>query len=201
MLEHRDEGVSLSELLVVLALIGIVVSLAYMLLNSTTRMTNRIDAGAQAAEKSRSALDKMTSELRQAVELTDGGGAFSTAGTRTCGFYVDVNHDNLPERVTYYVNGAQLLRAQASSTTSAPPWAFGAASTPTTLVTGLPSSFTGPIFTYYDSSSPPVQTTAEDCAAVSIRVVGSSPVQGTSKLATSDLSTWVKIRSLFNTIQ
>lgn len=201
MLKRGDEGTTLTEFLVVLTLMGSVISLVYLLLNSTTGMSNRIDAGAQAAEQSRTAIDKMTKELRQAVELTDDGGVFSTAATRTCGFYADVNHDHAPERVTYYVSGTQLLRVQASATTSAPPWAFGAPSTPTTLVTSMPASFTGPIFTYYDSSYPPAQATAATCAAVSIRVVSSFPMRGASQLATSDLSTWVKIRSVFNTIQ
>ena len=198
----HDDGFTVAEMTIVVGLLPIILGIAFMLFNSTTGMSDQISARSVVTEQTRSAVDVMTRELRQSGEISDGDGAFATAAARQCVFYVDLYHDGVPERVTYAMSGVALVRTQASSTTSFPPFAYGADGAPTTLVATISPSFTGPIFTYIDPNGTILTPSQSDqCSAVGVHVVGAAPVPGTNQTVTADLSTLVKIRSLFNNIK
>ncbi len=197
----NDAGVSLIELLIVCMLLPIVLGSGYLLMESGSTMSHETDARQQATNESRNALAKLTTEFRQAVEIAEDNGAFSIAEARRCAFYSDVDHDNVPELVQYRIVGTTLMRSVAEATTVSPPFSFSAASAETTIARGVPSSWTGAVFTYYNGSNPPAAVSSADRAqasAVAIHLVNSAMVaQHTVKV---DLATWVKIRSIHNSI-
>lgn len=195
-----DEGYSLVELVIVMSLLSVVIGLAFMLFNSTESMSDRVQTRSILKEQVRSAVDQMTRELRQADEISSGAGAFNTLQPRNCIFYADIQHTGVPQRVNYYMTGSKLLRATASSTTSVPPYVYGADSAPTTVVSTISASYAGPLFTYYDVNGTVLNSTQGYlCSAVSIRLVGESKVPSSrTESVTVDLSTWVRIRSVLN---
>jgi prepilin-type N-terminal cleavage/methylation domain-containing protein len=196
-----DSGVTLGELLVVMTLMGVVLAAAYTLTNALSGWTNRVDARVRASDEARLLMDRMTRELRQAVEVTDGGGAFTQALPRQCAFYSDIDRDGSPEIVSYRVAGNVLYRGVAEPSRVVPPYTPYGTTVESVLVRSIDALWTGSAFTYYDRSDPPVQVssgTPEDISAVSLRLVNSVTVGGVKGVA--DRSTWVKVRSVKNAI-
>ncbi len=197
---NREDGMTLTELTVALALTGVVLATAYLLLATGSRIVDSLQARDAAVSEGRIAMDRLTREIRQAYEASDGTGAFAVNQPRCCSFYVDLNHDRLPERLTYYVQGNQLLRTMATPTTIVPPYSFGAESSPVVIVSNLSSGWSGSMFTYYnDTSSVVASTSPATVSAVDMRIVNQSTVG--KSVASSDLSTWIRVRTVHNSIQ
>jgi prepilin-type N-terminal cleavage/methylation domain-containing protein len=198
---HGEDGYSLIELLMVLSLVGVILATAFMMLQSITGMADRVEARTIASEDARIVMDRLTREIRQAFEVEDNQGAFADAQSRSCTFYTDLNRDGVPEMVTYRVQGKTLYRSEAVATSAMPPYGFGAAGPEETIITSLDGGFTGQVFTYYNSQDPPGEVSPdhpEEVSAVSVRVVNAATVN--RKTAVVDLSTWVKVRAVHNTI-
>lgn len=196
-----DEGMTLIELVIAMSLLLLVLSSAYLALGSSNKAANSMDARQQASEQNRTTMDRLTREMRQAVEILDSRGVFLTAGGRACEFYSDVTRDSIPDLVSYRVSGGQLLRKVTLSTTSVPPYSFTLVGAEVPVVLTVDPAYTGDVFTYWDNRDPPVEVTGAniaDISAVNIRVVAKSLVGQES--SSIDLATWVKVRSVHNTI-
>jgi prepilin-type N-terminal cleavage/methylation domain-containing protein len=198
-----DEGFSLIELVTVMSILPVILAVAFLLFNGTTQMSARVEARSGLTDDTRAGIDLMTRELRQADQIVDGAGVFATTQPRQAIFYVDLNHDNAPERVSYFMNGLKLVRTQASATTSVPPFSYGPDGPQRTLISTMSAGFSGPIFTYFDTSGAVLGSSqSAQCSAVGLHVISSTFVPGgTNENVTVDMSTWVKIRSIFNSIQ
>jgi type II secretory pathway component PulJ len=198
---HRDEGYSVSEMMVVAILMSLVIIASYTLMTAATGMADSVQARTLAADEGRAVMDQITREFRQAYEIVDNEGAFEDARPRECVFYTDVNRDGIPEKIWYRVQGGMLYRSQATATTALPPYTFGAFGPEEVLAESLDGTWTGNVFTYYDGQDPPDEVPsgqADRISAVSLRLVTGATVN--KKTAFVDLSTWVKIRAVHNTI-
>jgi type II secretory pathway component PulJ len=149
---HNDSGLSLAELVIASALVAVVVTTAYLLLNSFSGMSDSIQAKVAASGSAQIAVDAVTRDLRQAQQNdTDtADGAFSVAQPRYAQFFVDVNHDSRPERVTYYMSGNALYKVVAYPIGTVAPYSFGSTGTPASVLEDLDPSTT--VFTYYSST-------------------------------------------------
>lgn len=194
-----DNGTSLPELLVVSALMVIVLGTIYMVFGATVAIADQAQARAEAADDSRLGVDRITRELRQAQEMTEGQGVFTVFQDRQCTFYCDVTRDGRPERIRYYVSNNAVYRTQANPTTQFPPYAYSAESAPIRLIKKLKPDWTGAIFQYYTNDSPPVRITAgsgADISAVKVLMINQATSGKRTVNVTAD--TWVKIRSVRN---
>jgi prepilin-type N-terminal cleavage/methylation domain-containing protein len=203
-----DEGFTLPELMVVVAVFFVIVLAAYFLMEAVMSSSSLLDARMKANDENWQALDRMTRELRQATEITDGGGAFvvGTVGPRGCEFYTDIDHDDRPEKVKYVIEGQALVRYEAQHTAGlvSRPWTFDAYGSRQALVKTLTSPFytSEAIFVYYNNADPRVVVAPADCAKVSLvllRISNQTSVSG--RVAAIDQTTEVKIRSVENAIQ
>jgi hypothetical protein len=191
----------LAELIVVLSLLPVVIGAVYMLFFTTNRLSDQTQAQSQATEQTRPAVEEITNEVRQSAEIVEGQGVFCIAEARRCAFYSDVDHDGTPELVTYRVSGQTLYRSVADATTPMPPYTYGPAGPETAVVTGIDPNWTDSVFAYYNDQDPATQVTAGDYAdisALAIHIINTATVGGTT--ASVDVSTWVKIRSVFNSL-
>ncbi|MCE5191316.1 MAG: prepilin-type N-terminal cleavage/methylation domain-containing protein [Actinomycetia bacterium] len=198
---RSDEGFTLTEMLVVTLLMGMVLGLVYMVMGAVNSSADTLEAKTIAADENRVVMDRITRELRQAQEIVDGHGVFLRAQPRQCAFYADVDHDGVPELIEYRVQGQTLYRSEARSTVSVPPYTFGSPSPEVVVAGSLDSGFTGNVFTYYDNEDPAHEVSSghpEDISAVKLRLVSGKTVNRTTAFV--DLSTWVKIRAVHNTI-
>ncbi len=196
-----DTGFTLTELLVVTLLMGMVLGLVFLVMGAVSATADSLEARTIATDENRMAMDQITRELRQAQEIVEGDGVFLRAQPRQCAFYADVDHDGVPELVEYRVQGQTMYRSEARSEVAVPPYTFGQPGADTVVAQSLSSGFTGNVFTYYDSEDPAGEVSSghsEDISAVKLRLVTGKTVN--KKTAFVDLSTWVKIRSVHNTI-
>jgi prepilin-type N-terminal cleavage/methylation domain-containing protein len=193
-----DEGFTVSELLVVLALIGFILSISWMLMQTASQYASFSEANSEASDEARQALDRMTMELRQAQEATDRAGFCTTMTARSIGFYTDTKHDGRLDRVTYFMSGNSLTRRETSATTPAPPYVFKLPeAAPTTVVKMVDPTWSGAIFGYVTDDGT-TATVAADVSAVSIRIKDS--MRSGKVTATIDVNTLVKIRSVWNSL-
>jgi prepilin-type N-terminal cleavage/methylation domain-containing protein len=199
-----EEGFTLTELMISITLMGVVLSAAYLLLNTVSLDSNLVQARSQAAEENRHAMEVISTEIRQAVEAVSSYGAFdsSTLSATYCTIYSDIDRDGVPEKVSYYVQNGKLMKTAYQHGIAFSPYNFSAtqmAGYPKVVVSGVTNA---DVFTYFDGQSPPQVVPAsrsQDISAVTIHIVDTATVSGS--VGTSDITTWVKIRSVHNSVQ
>jgi prepilin-type N-terminal cleavage/methylation domain-containing protein len=194
-----DAGFSLLELLISALILPVVLSAAYLVFITMSGNYSSISAQSEATAEAQRALDTLVREIRQGQEITDGGGAIAVAEPGRCSFYVDVDRDGIPERITYYVDGTDLYRAEGKATTPVYPYNF--VDGPAQRVVNLTTS-SSVVFTYYDQSDPSQAVTGTPnratTIAVGIHLSASRPAQN-GQVAV-DFQTRVKIRALFDSL-
>jgi len=168
-----DAGLTVTELLVVVTLMGFILAAAWAVVNVSNVISNKTTAKTVAANEAQVFLDRVGLELRCAAGQFDIVGAYNMPDTYTSAypetsacaersplvanwssngraltFYTDLNQDGRPERVKYYVSGSSLLRVQASAVATNPlPCTFGADSTPRVVIQTIDPAWSGRIFT------------------------------------------------------
>lgn len=196
----EESGFSLTELLIVAGLMVFVLGSAWFSMTAVNAMSDRIQAREQAASQSAIGIERITREMRQARKLADGTYAFKTTNSNRAVFYADLDHNTIPERITYYVNNGALYRVVATTTKFGPTDSdYGADSAPILIVPLDPSWTT--VFTYYDNgsgdystfTSPTVVTTPADATAVQIVLRSKVTVGGATMTGTAN--TLINIRS------
>jgi prepilin-type N-terminal cleavage/methylation domain-containing protein len=195
---RSDAGFTLLEVTIAAAILPIVLAAAYLVFITLTGCYSSISAQSEASSEGQRAMDGMVRELRQAQEITQGGGAFATATPTYCSFYCDDNHDGIPERITYYVDGTDLYRVESHSSTPAYPYVY--VNGPATRVVNLSTS-SSVVFTYYDESDPTnVDPTPNPPTICAVGVHLSASRMAQNGQVSVDFTTRVKIRALFDSI-
>ncbi|HEY5484531.1 MAG TPA: prepilin-type N-terminal cleavage/methylation domain-containing protein [Propionibacteriaceae bacterium] len=119
-----DVGFSLMELMLAVAILPIILGAAYQVFITLSGNYSTISAQSEATSEAQRAMDIMVREMRQAQEIEVGKGVFETATSSRAAFYADIDRDGTPERITYYVDGADLYRAQAEPAQLVAPYGF-----------------------------------------------------------------------------
>lgn len=193
-----DGGFSLTELLVVAAILPIVLSAAYLVFMTMSGNYSSISAQSEATSEAQRAMDVLVREIRQAQEITSDGGALEVAEPDRCSFYADMDRDGVPERITYYVDGTDLYRAVGAPSSQVYP--YGYVDGPAQRVVNLTTS-SAVVFTYFDNDDPETEVSSpvpSKVSAVGIRLSASRPAQN-GQVAV-EFTTRVKIRALFNSL-
>jgi prepilin-type N-terminal cleavage/methylation domain-containing protein len=193
-----EAGFSLTELMIVCAILPVILGAAYLVFTTMSGNYSSISAQSEATSEAQRAMDTMVREIRQAQETTAGGGALAAADPDRCSFYADMDRDGVPERITYYVDGTDLYRMVATSSTQVSPYTY--VDGPAKRVVNLTTTSVV-VFTYFDNGAPDTAVThpvpAQVCA-VGIRLSASRPAQN-GQVAV-EFTTRVKIRALFNSL-
>jgi hypothetical protein len=196
----RDDGFSLSEMMLTCVILPVTLAASFLVFQTLSTNYDTIQTKADITGDTQQVLDTMVREIRQAQEIASGGGAFSVATPSTCTFYSDIDHDGVPERVSYYVNAGALYRVVGRAAISVFPYNYVDAVPARVLdLGGGPSG----IFTYYDNGVPP-GTVTSSALLNTIAVVGidlRAAKASKSGAVSADMSTQVKVRSLFNSLK
>jgi prepilin-type N-terminal cleavage/methylation domain-containing protein len=152
-----EEGFSLTEVLVVSVMLGIILGAAWLAMGTVSSASDGIMARKVAQDQGELAIERIVREFR----MTQGTGDYPqpyflgpTSNATTLIFYADVDHSGSLDRVTYKVTGGLLTRQVAQSTPpsiNAVAANFGADSAPVTLAKVDPTLTT--IFTYIDGNN------------------------------------------------
>lgn len=157
---RQEAGLTLSEMLVVLAIMGTVLAALVMVLSMSITQSTQIQEQNTLQTETRAVVDKMAVELRQAY-TGDSTYPIETATSTTLQF---LSPDRgLPfhnRRIAYRFANGQIDRAITTSTdTDGPPWTGFAWTTFATVPAGAWAKQVGsvqttatPVFTYYDKN-------------------------------------------------
>jgi len=196
--QPHDGGFSLVELVMVCAILPIVLSAAYLVFITLSGNYSSISAQSEATSEAQRAMDIMVREMRQAQEVTTNGGALAVAQPGRCSFYVDLDRDGIPERVTYYVDGTDLYRTVGEAANAVYP--YGHVDGTAQRVVNLTTTSVV-VFTYFENGSPDTVASnpvPANVCSIGIRLSASRPAQN-GQVAV-DFTTRVKIRALFNSL-
>ncbi len=152
----RNAGFTLPELLIGIILMGIfgltLVAFYSVSLNSATTNENQ----AKSQSEGRSALSRLSGELRQAISPDAGvTPPIQSLNTTSVVFYFDGTRDPsditpFPQRVRYQVVSGQLVRDAANPVGAAPPYSWTAYGPQEVVATGVQT--TNPLFAASDVS-------------------------------------------------
>jgi prepilin-type N-terminal cleavage/methylation domain-containing protein len=163
----RDErGFTMVELLVTMAILGIVLTAFGQMLTSSSNTSQKVQAQAVLQNAARVAIDRLTTDVRSAM---DGDGTSPVEIATPTSFQFLSPDRGTPfhmRRISYQLVNGSLLRSTTSSTdTDGWPWAWPA--TAAQSYEELDSITSGSPFTYYDLDGDP---TTDPSSVRSVRV-------------------------------
>jgi type II secretory pathway pseudopilin PulG len=157
---------SLSELLIVCALLSVVIGAMFLLMGTTQNITNMSSARAQASDEAQGATDLIARDLRQAQENPDptpgatlDKGALTIATATQMQFYADVDHNGKPDLITYSVVDGSLYRSVTPPTNNKYQYTYGTLAPGRRIVKKIDTTY-GP-FCYHTNT---VDSTNAACA-------------------------------------
>ena len=187
----RDErGFTVPELLVTMVLLAIVLGAFGSVLITSSKTSNRVEAQAALQNDVRAAIDRLTTDFRQATNTTQSTPIGSVSATS---FTFDSPDRSTPfhiRRISYRLVNGSLDRSTTLSTNTAYPWTFPATAGP--WISQLSSIKNTTPFVFYDANG---NVTTTPSAVHSMRItltVAPAQTQGGS----NTYSALVTIRTL-----
>lgn len=161
-----EGGFTLSEMLVVISILGLILGAFSLIFSSAIRHSGEIQEQNLLQTEVRAATDRIAREVRQAY-VGDGTSPIeTTTGTQLQFLSLDAAEPYHLRRIVYRLTSGTLERAMATSTnTGGPPWTFPALSAWGPLVDSIKNATP---FTYFDGASPAPNATT---TAASVRSV------------------------------
>ncbi len=198
----REDGFTLIELLVVIVVASIVSVAVLMLFSNVSGAFHSQGVRIQNQDDARTAINQMARFIRMATSSADNtttiSNSVATALPQDIEFYCDLDGDEIPEKVRYYLSGTTLLNQTAVPvwiSGSNPHWEYPSYETNGIVVQDAVRNGTGPVFGYYryngtdlEQFTPANATERRSIVTVSISVqVNERPelAQGNVVLATS----------------
>jgi prepilin-type N-terminal cleavage/methylation domain-containing protein len=169
----RDEGgFTLIELVISMALIGVVFAIYSVTMSSTIRTSTEVQENSALQGEVRAAVEGIARDLRQAYTGNGSPGLETMTATQIQFLSPDRATPYHLRRINYRLSGGKLERASATSAnTGNPPWTFPALST---YVTEVGSVVGTTVFSYYNAEGTQT-TTPADVAGVKIKVTVANP--------------------------
>jgi prepilin-type N-terminal cleavage/methylation domain-containing protein len=159
-----DSGLTLSELMVTLVLMGIVGTLMMTAVVNVTRTVTKNQANADSLDIARIGMNRITKTIRAGMDIQRSGladlPALASVSPNQLTVYASVGA--VPAKVTYSINGSRELIEQwyAGNAASNPYWTFVATPRTTIVARKIPAG-SAALFVYLDEFGDPIanQTT------------------------------------------
>lgn len=203
-----ERGQTLFEVIIVVALLGVVLTMVYEGIDSATKAIGGTERRLANLDEARVLMAVTTKDVRTATRLQAGTAPFALANAREVIFYANLNNDgssgsvvdNGPRKVRIYVDASselieQVTKPDASSV--APAYTYNG--TPTNRYVGryVANDASHPIFQYFDAnggSLTNVPLSATDRLAVdSVEITLSIRQTTTFNVATTTLENTVRL--------
>lgn len=191
---------TLTELLITSSLMIVVLSAAYLMLNSVSKSAGVLEAKQIAEENARAVVERSARDFRQGIAVDTTTGVFPVTRARECWVYADVDLDGVPELVKWASSGKLVKRQVVNPSTNYPRRLadFTSYGTSETVATSIDASWTGAMFTYWSVATSTTAAVAKtspspSIASVEIQVIAKG-LSG-AESATVNENTWVRIRS------
>lgn len=151
MIQHT-KGFTVIELLVAIAITAIVTTLAANFAIRGLQVQRIVGEQNQAVAEARQALDRFVNEMRETSPSDTGAYPIELATDQELIFFSDVDHDEMIERIHYYLEGSLLQRGVTEPTGD--PLSYPAQNEQVQTVSQYIRNGTEPLFYYYNESYP-----------------------------------------------
>jgi prepilin-type N-terminal cleavage/methylation domain-containing protein len=208
----RDAGVSLPELIITMALIGVFTTIVLALVTTMTRNFTHESAATDSTMTAAKGMNELTRVIRAGTTLRTAGATkdspvFVTAGSNTVEMYAYIDADPKaprPIKVRFDIDAQGRVReTRWLATNAATPWSFSATPLSTRTIAHAVPAGSPPVFTYLDSNNKPLpipstgslsETDRASVAAVQILLTVQS--RASSKAGPVELRNTVSIPNL-----
>lgn len=143
-------GFTLIEILVTIAVLGIVVVLIGNFSGDTFFLSNMFQSSLNMADEARRIIRPMANEIRSASPSASGAFSIETATDTTFTFFSDIDNDTVPERVRYFLNGT-IIQKGVTEPVGIPALYPDEDEIITDVIHGIQNGAL-PIFEYYDTN-------------------------------------------------
>jgi type II secretory pathway pseudopilin PulG len=175
---RAEAGVTITEMMVVIALLGIVIPALLTAVTSAQRSESRTTKRFISTGEAQTILDRVAKDLRTATAITSTGAAFLSADVKDVTFYANLSDPNGPTKLHAFivpVAGTSVADfhedANFADANSAPNYTYN--SVTKVRIDGRYVTTAANIFTYYDRNGTQLTTPITTLAALrSIDVVG-----------------------------
>lgn len=149
---HRNRGFTLMELLIVIAIIGVVGVVVGKFSADVFSYNRTFNGTFSTIDDAEKLLRPMTQEIRSASASNTGAYAIDAIGDYSFSFYSDIDNDGLKEWIRYSLSGTTMSKEVIKP--SGNPLTYNQASkVTTTFLSNVQNQAASlPIFTYYDST-------------------------------------------------
>ena len=202
---RRQDGFTAIEMLVSMVLTGFVFAAFSLVIGSTLTHSAQITSESVAQTQARAAIAQFSKDLRQAFppSTTATSSFVTTAGVMSPTSITFYSPDGTYSagspatfhlrQISYRLTGGALQRSSAvASNTNGPPWTIPALGSWVPQLNGIVNT---DIFTYYDGSNPPVQTTNPAAVRTAVIKVTVAPVPDQGKQSTYSDSATLRVTS------
>lgn len=149
-----ENGLTLVELLLVLALLGVVLAAIFQYWQYGNASWERTAAEGRATQEARLALMRMEREVRQAQKATETRESIHLVSSTQVEIYTDVTGDGKPELVVYRLQGDALERGVAAPSGSHFPYTYAEPGNWETVVSKVETPAGQPLFAMDASRKP-----------------------------------------------
>lgn len=191
---RREDGFSLPEMIVAMALLGVLFAAFALTMGTTVRIGGEVEANSSVQAEVRAAVDTLAADLRQAYSGSASVAPIESIGASSIQFFSpDRQQPFRLRRIGYQVAAGKLQRRMAISTdTDGYPWTMNPASMASApWITQARSLSSTSVFTYLDANG------ATTTNPASVRTVGISVTVAPITSPTRDFTyrTSVKLRT------
>lgn len=146
---NKQKGFTFTEILVTVAVIGLVVVISSSLDKDTIVFSRIFQSGLNTADEARKILRPIANEIRSASPSSAGAYPIESATATSFVFFSDIDSDGDKDRVRYYLSGTTLKKGVINP--SGNPAVYPTASEVNTNIVHNIQNGGVPIFSYYDA--------------------------------------------------
>lgn len=193
-----NKGYSLAEIVVVLAILGILVSVVGKFQRDYVVFSRIFNNELNLVDDARKILRPMANEIRSASPSATGAYAIESAATSSFVFFSDISGDVKTERVRYFLSGTTLKKGVKSA--SGNPATYGT-ETITDVVSGIRNGSSA-VFEYYDtnyvgsSTSTPLTYPISTDSIRLVKITFVIDAISSDSISSTTVSTQVSLRNL-----
>ena len=172
--EATERGMSVVELVTVVALLGLVLATVYGSLNSASNTVSGTNERLLNLQEARTLMAVASKDVRTAARLTAGTSPFTIAEGNRVEFYANLDTTGAPKKVRISIDTQdRLIEEVWTAGGTAPNYTY--TGTPVTRLVGhyVANDAANPLFTYYDDDGDPLSPVPLDAAKrLAVKQVG-----------------------------
>ncbi len=200
-IKKNKDGFTLVEILIAISIFLAIIGALTLFVINIFNYNSYIGARLTTADINRTALRKMTTEIRSASISSNGAYPIDTASPTSFSFYVDINNDGLKEKIRYFISGTTLKRGILKPTGNPPVY-----NSPNEIVTDFVKNLTNTssVFNYYDKNydgtTAPLSTPININLVRLVKITITSDANPNRAPGADTLTTQISIRNLKDNI-